>query len=76
MQSLARRIAALEVAAKLLEKRVMSPKPALSFEEVKKKMDEILTRERPARTRVEVIADFTAYASQRHADWELRHGQS
>lgn len=76
MNMLEKRLVVLERAATLL---AAQPKPhtsSLSFEDVHRRMKEILTRERPERTQEEVIADFKAYALQRHADWELRHGQS
>jgi hypothetical protein len=76
MSTLEKRLIVLEESAKLL---AAQPKPhtsSLSIDELEKRFNEILTRKRPERTQEEVIADFKAYALQRRADWELRHGQS
>ena len=76
MSTLEKRLVVLEQSAKLL---AAQPKPhtsRLSIEELEKRFNEILTRERPERTQEEVIADLKAYVLQGRADWELRHGQS
>lgn len=76
MKTTESRVAALEHSAKLLAAQPKPQTSSLSIEELQKRFNEILTRKRPERTQEEVIADFKAYALQRRADWELRHGQS
>ncbi len=70
------RIAALELLAAKEPTNMMPPKTPLSFEEVRKRLDAILTAARPERTRDEVIADFKASIVRMQANWRLRHEQS
>ena len=70
------RIAALELLAAKEPTNMMQPKTPLSFEEVRKRLDAILTAERPERTQDEVIADFKASIVRMQANWRLRHEQS
>lgn len=76
MRTLDKRLVVLEQAARSLAAQSKPQISSASIEESLKRLNEILTRERPARTQEEVIADFKAYALQHRADWELRHGKS
>ena len=76
MNTLEKRLVVLEQAAKLLAARPNQHISSASIDEMQRRFNEILTRKRPERTQEEIIADFKAYALQRRADWERRHGQS
>lgn len=70
------RIAALELLAAKEPTNMTPPKTPLSFEEVRKRLDAILTAERPERTQDEVIANFKASIVRMQANWRLRHEKS